>query len=946
MTGVRIGVLGPVTAALDGRPVALGGPRQRAVLAALVAARGRLVGQDALIEQAWEHRPAPSAATLHSYVAALRRALEPGRAARGSARVLVREGTGYALRLAPQRVDAEQFTVLAGRGERLLGADRPEAAAAVLTEALALWRGAAYAEFAEQAFAVPEAARLEGLRRAVQEDLFSAELALGRHAAVVADLGKYTAEQPLSERGWELLALALYRSGRQADALEALRTARRLLAEELGVDPGPSLRRLESALLAQDESAAPPPRRAAVRPAVVPPPRRGGNLPIPLTGLIGRDGARDRLAALLDAHRLVTLTGTGGIGKSRLAVEVARARTDEDGPWLVELADLEGADTPLLLARIAEALGIRDAVSAERLAQVLGGRRLLLVLDNCEHVLAPAAECVAQLLSRCAGVRVLATSREPLGVAGELVWPLDPLTAGEAVELFVARASTALAGWTPSERERAVAERICRELDGLPLAIELAAVQCRLLSLEQIEEALHDRFAVLVGGPATGPARHRALQSAVECSHRLLDGREREVFHRLSVFAGGLDLDAAAAVCGGPVLAEVTALVRKSLLAVEPDTHPRRYRMLETLKEFARRQAEPSLLADAQAAHRLRVLERAESAEEQLLGARAGSATERTARDQPEIRAAFASALLAGDSAFALRLGGALTRFWYRWGHVSEGLGWLRAALEMSGPQAPARERARALIGVAALSYLVGDFATAAGSAAEAVESARRAGDAAVEAQALGYRALFGALRGAAGAMADARSAVELARAAGPSWVRAEALMVLGMLLRFGGEEERARAVLIESIEVARGCGFGFVESSSAWLVMKSDLDAGRAGRALASGLDILRVLEEDRDATAWLVIAHTTAAALACAGHPAEGAALLGVVAGRGERIGFSPIALDPVDGPRHAALVRGALSEAEFAHHVERGRQLSAAGVAGLFAGVGAGCPDSGGR
>ncbi|MFD8480458.1 BTAD domain-containing putative transcriptional regulator [Kitasatospora sp. NPDC059673] len=964
MSSLRIGVLGPVTAAVNGRPVALGGPRQRAVLAALVAARGRLVDQDALIEQAWERQRLPSATTLHSYVAALRRALEPRRAARGSAEVLVREGTGYALRLAPERVDAERFTLLAGRGERLLSADDPEAAAGVLAEALALWRGAAYAEFAASAFAMPEAARLEGLRLSAQEDLYSAELARGRHTAVVADLGKHTAEQPLSERGWELLALALYRSGRQADALETLRTARRLLAEELGIDPGPSLRRLESALLTQDESVAPPPPRAAALPhpattafpppraaaappyPASPPPRRGRNLPIPLTAMIGREDARDRLAALLDEHRLVTLTGPGGIGKSRLMVEAARARTDEDGPWLVELADLEGADTPLLVARIADVLGIRDAVSAERLAEVLGERRLLLVLDNCEHVLAPAAECATRLLSRCAGVRVLATSREPLGVSGELVWPVDPLPAAAAVELFVARASAALAGWTPSDAERVVAERICRELDGLPLAIELAAVQCRTLSLEQIEEALHDRFAVLVGGPATGPARHRALESAVECSHRLLDERERAVFHRLSVFAGGLDLDAAAAVCGGPVLAEVTALVRKSLLAVEPGTHPRRYRMLETLKEFARRQGEPSLLAAAQAAHRAWVLGRAESAETQILGGQAGAATERTVRDQPEIRAAFTSALLAGESSYALRLGGALTRFWYRWGHVTEGLGWLRAALEMSGPQAPARARARASIGVAALSYLVGDFGTAAEAAAEAVELARRAGDATVEAQALGYRALFGALGGAAGALADAQGAVELAQAVGPPWVRAEALMLLGMLLRFGGEEERARAVLTESIEVARGCGFGFVMSSSAWLVMKSDLDAGRTEQALCAGLDILRVLEEDRDTTAWLVIAHTTAAALARSGQPAQGAALLGVVARRGERIGFTPTALDPVDGPRYAELVRGALPEGDFAYHVERGRRLSAAEAAELLAGVRTCCSDSAGR
>ncbi|WP_411574610.1 AfsR/SARP family transcriptional regulator [Streptomyces fradiae] len=951
---LRIGVLGPMTAVVDGRQVPLGGPRQRAVLAVLVAARGRPVTQEALIARAWDGGDPPSPATLHSYVAALRKALEPGRTAGRAARVLIREHSGYALRTDPRGVDAERFTALAARGGELLRAGDPERAAAALEEALALWRGPAYADLAGASFAAPESARLHGLRRSAQEDLFAAELARGRHAAVVGDLEKHAAEEPLAERGWELLALALYRAGRQGDALAALRRARRALAEELGVDPGPSLRRLEAAVLAQDTSlAAPVPpvggaegcgvRAGGVHgdavtggavPAGV---RHGRNLPFPLTGLVGREDEKRRVAALLAEHRLVTLTGPGGIGKTRLMLDVAHARADEDGPWLVELADLEDPDPRLVAVSVADALGIRDGESAARVAEVLGDRRTLLVLDNCEHVREAAAGLAAELLARCGGLRVLVTSREPLGLTGEAVYEVPPLTAGAGAELFLSRARAATPGWAPDEGEARAAERICAELDGLPLAIELAAAQCRVLSVEQISRALDDRFAVLVGGPGAGPVRHRALRAAVEWSHRLLTGPERAAFHRLGVFAGSFDLDAATAVRGGPVLAELAALVRKSLLTAEPGTSPRRYRMLETLKQYARRQADPAELAAAQAAHRSWVLARASAAARLMEGPHAARATERTDRDQPEIRQAFTSALLARDGAYALRLGGALMRFWYRSGHVAEGLGWLSAALELT-PDGEPGPRARALIATSALHYLKGDFATAARAASDAARHARDAGDTVIEAQGLAYRALFEGLSGTPGTARRAEAAVELARASGEPWLEAEALMVLGMLLRADGKGERAREVLTHSITLAVACGHRFVQASSSWLVMKSDLDLGRAGRALDTGLATLRALEDDQDVTGWLVIAHTTAAALARCGRPGEGAALLGAVEERGRRVGFSPELMDPVDGPRQSACVREALPPRELERRLAEGGRMKPAEVTGLLAAVAA--------
>ncbi|MFF0474018.1 ATP-binding protein, partial [Streptomyces sp. NPDC004284] len=698
-----------------------------------------------------------------------------------------------------------------------------------------------------------------------------------------------------------------------------------------GVDPGPSLRRLEAALLEQDETTATP-VPSAVDIELASPARHGRNLPFALTGFVGRERERDRVSSLLEEHRLVTLTGPGGVGKTRLALEVAHARNDDDGPWLVELADLEDPDPALLVAGIADLLGFRDATTAERLAQVLGTRRVLLVLDNCEHVLEAAARTVAHLLSHCSGLRLLATSREPLGVPGEVEYELGSLAADSARELFLARAAAAVPGWVPDGHELAAAERICQGVDGLPLAIELAAAQCRMLAVEQIAQALDDPFAVLIGGPETGPTRHQALQATVEWSHRLLRHRERDLFHRLSVFAGGFDLDAATAVGGGPVLAELTALVRKSLLTTEPGTRPRRYRMLETLKEFGRRKAAPTVLTAAQSAHRAWVLRRAEATEPLMLGADAGPAQERTTRDLPEIRAAFTSALLAGDGTYALRLGGALQRYWYRWGHIAEGLGWLRAALDMC-PEAAPGPRARALVGVSSLSYLLGDFATAARSAAEAAGHAREAGDLVTEAVTLAYRALFEGLGGAAGSAALAEASVELARTSGQPWLEAEVLMIHGMLLRMTGRSADARAVLTDSGALALACGHHFVEASSAWLLMKSDIDEGRPADALTMGLASLRILEEDGDVTSWLAGAHATAAALALLGQAEAGAVLVGVVEERGSRIGYSPVVMDPIDGPGHARAVREALPAEDFDRCRERGRAMSPAEVAELL-------------
>ncbi|MBO3750425.1 winged helix-turn-helix domain-containing protein [Streptosporangiaceae bacterium NEAU-GS5] len=917
---VRFGVLGPLRVEVADRAVGLGGPRQRAVLALLLIARGRIVSAERILSEVWEGSRPPSMTTLHGYVSELRRALEPQRAPGETARLLVREGAGYALRTPPAAVDAERFADLAARGRRALDGDDPEHAADLLGQALALWRGPAYADFDRSAFAVPDATRLEDLRAAVREDRLAAVIAAGRHAEAAGELEALVAEQPLRERGWELLVLALYRSGRQADALAALRRVRRLLADELGIDPGRGLRELEAAVLGQDPRLSPGP--ASPPPAKTAGP--SGNLPFALSGFVGRGGDLAAVAGLLESHRLVMLTGPGGVGKTRLALESARARTDADGPWLVELGDLHAPE--LLPATVAAALGLPAAASPDQLAAMLAGRDPLIVLDNCEHLLAPAAMLVHTLLARCGDLRFLCTSREPLGISGEVVYEVPPLPAAtEAAELFVRRAATQ-PGWEPEPGDEERIAALCAGLDGIPLAVELAAAQCRTLSVGQIAEALEDRFTLLVGGPAGRPDRHRTLLSTIEWSDRLLRPAERRLFHRLGVFGAGFDLEAAAAVGDvTPVLAPLSALVRKSLITVEPGTAPRRYRMLETLRQYALNALTPAESATAQERHRVWALARAESLERHLRGPQGAPMLDDLSRSQPEFRAAFASALAVGDGDYALRLGGALFWFWWRRGHVAEGLAWLSDAFA-AAPGAGVGVRARARLAVGALLYLAGQPAQAYEVVRTAADEARAAGDPVTEAIATAYVAYLGLLSGAhVDAATLARAAVDLARRTAQVWLEAETHMVRGMTLRALGDLPGADAAFKEAIAAARASGHEWVADGAAWCDMKTASDRGDGARALAIARDVLAAMDRYGDISFWLVTVHSAARALALTGRAEQAAVLMGAVEAIGGRAGVSPELMDPLDGPREAAAVREALPPGAYERHAARGRALS---------------------
>nr|WP_189179211.1 BTAD domain-containing putative transcriptional regulator [Microbispora rosea] len=670
---MRFGILGPTQARPDGeRPVPVGGPGLRALLGLLLLNAGKVVTTDRLIDGLYGARP-PDGATnaLQAQVSRLRRHLGD---------LVVREPAGYRLAVDPDEVDAPRFERLAAEGRRALDAGDPALAAELLGAALALWRGPALADVPDAPFAPAQAARLEELRLSAAEDLAEAGLALGRHRDLLPELQERAAAHPLRERTRGQLMRALYAAGRPAEALAVYEDARRVLADELGADPSAELSAIHLAVLRADPDLVPAPA----------PSRR----PVSLTPLVGRDAELDRIGALLAEARLVTLTGPGGTGKTRLAVEAAARWPGE--VCLVELAPLtDGADVP---QAVLGALGLRETAVAipssggrqstadpvTRLVSALTLRPVLLVLDNCEHVVEEAARLADRLLAACPALRVLATGREALGITGERLCPVPPLPvpppggaaedalANPAVRLFAERAAAVRPGFAlgPGELEHVV--RICRALDGLPLAVELAAARLRSLPLAQIAARLGDddpvpegdapRFALLSRGSRTAQPRHRTLRAVVEWSWDLLDEPERVLARRLTVFAGGATLEAAERVCGVPDTDGVLAsLVDKSLVEVVDD----RYRMLETIRAFcAERLAEAGESESMRKAHLAYVLDLAVAADPHLRGPGQVEWLRRLDGEHDNLQAALRRAVRAGDAATALRLLSAAAGYW------------------------------------------------------------------------------------------------------------------------------------------------------------------------------------------------------------------------------------------------------------------------------------------
>jgi predicted ATPase/DNA-binding SARP family transcriptional activator len=701
------GVLGPVAVWTgDGEAVPVPGRKVRALLAALLLREGRAVSGARLIDELWgDGLPGNPAGSLSAKVSQLRRALED--AEPGGRRLVASPPPGYRLRIDAGAVDAHRFRALTAQARRT---PDPRSRAALLSDALALWRGPAFADFADEPFVEVAAARLNEERLTALEEHAEARLRSGETGELVAELAELVAAHPLRERLRGLHMHALHLSGRPAEALDGFEALRVRLADELGLDPGPELLALHRAILARDHSV----DVAAARN------RPRSNLPAPLTGLIGRGDALAATRALLRTARLVTLTGPGGVGKTRLATEAASGLVDrfDDGVWLAELGSLAPGATPEAAAAVVmAALDVRDVAGEEkppvqRLVDAMRGRRLLLVLDNCEHVVDQAAELAGRLLRAAPELRVLATSREPLGLPGEVVSTVSPLDVPAAVQLFVARASVAAPGFALDAGTADAVAVLCRRLDGLPLALELAATRVRALGVHELVNRLDDRFRLLAAGRRGSPARQQTLQAMIEWSWELLTGPERVVLRRLAVHADGCTVDAAAQVSaedGVDVPGVLARLVDRSLVSVVHGPDGPRYRLLESVAAYcADRLAEAAETGRMRERHGRHYTALAERAEEGLYGPDQRTWLRRLDAETANMRDALDHAAKEGAGERALRLGVALTWYWFLRGRLVEAAHRLRLAATVDA-DAPVALRARAAAWRAGIELLLGE---------------------------------------------------------------------------------------------------------------------------------------------------------------------------------------------------------------------------------------------
>jgi predicted ATPase/DNA-binding SARP family transcriptional activator len=710
-TGLQFGLLGPLAAWRGGRPLALGSPQQRAVLAMLLVRRGEFVSADALVDALWpDEAPANAVQTVRTYVSRLRKLL-----ADGDASPLEGGTAGYRVPPAAGETDVEWFEALAKAARAALSEGRAGEAEALLSEALALVRGRPLEDIEDVDVVRFERERLVELGLLLQEDLAQARLDQGRHRELVSELRARVTENPERERAWAQLMLALYRSGRQVEALTAYREARRVLADEFGLEAGEELRRLERMILLQE--------RALDHDEV----GRLHGVPRPATNLIGRGDLLADVCQLVSRERLATLVGPAGVGKTRLAVETAvRLRPRfPDGIWWIDLA---AVDANGVLGAFSHTFALRDWIGGGRAEDLviarLRGTRTLLVVDNCEHVLEPIAALLGRILEATAGVHLLATSREPLRVGGEAVQQVPPLRTPaettldsdglleyDAAQLFLARSGGSLDRGRLGSDDAAAVARIVARLDGLPLAIELAAGRLRSLPLTELDRILERRLEVLAGGERTAPARHRTLETAIDWSYGLLSHDERRVLIGLAVFPGSFDTAAACAVAADdaadpetvpPLLSQ---LVDKSLLTLEAGEP--RYRLLETVRAFVRNRAGATRAFTAAAErHRDHYTALGEELFRRLLEPGLAPWLDRGFAEQENIYAALTWSLDRGEGDRALQLASALGVYWYRTSQLSEGLEFVQRALDLA--PATSRWRPRALMATAHLQLSAG----------------------------------------------------------------------------------------------------------------------------------------------------------------------------------------------------------------------------------------------
>ena len=902
-------VLGPLEVTDGGRSVPLGSGRQPLLLSCLLLRANEVVSRDQLIDALWGEQPQKTSRNaLQVLVHALRKRLGQDR--------IGTEGPGYRLRVEPGELDLERFERLFAQGRAALASGDADAAASLLRDALGLWRGPALADVAYEAFAQTDIARLEELRLVALEERVEADLALARHAELVPELEALVADHQLRERLHGQLILALYRSGRQTDALATFRRIRRALSEELGLEPGPELQELQQAILRQD---------AALR--VEPPElRTRRHLPAARTALVGRRPEVEEVGALLrsDGVRLVTLTGPGGSGKTRLALQVAHDLVDAfaDGVYFVDLAPLR--EQALVSTTIAHALGVDERSDEEvgsTLRSYLHSRKLLLLLDNFEHV-DEAAPLLGDLLAAAHGLAVLVTSRTPLRLSGEHEYRVRPLPPADAVQLFAARARAVAPGFRrPSEEADEVSD-LCRRLDCLPLAIELAAAQTRLYSAAELLEILPGRLELAGDGARDLPDRQRTLRATIDWSYELLAPGERTLFTRLAVFVGGCTGASAATICDAG-RAELASLVAKSLLYEHLGSDGSlRFSMLQTVREYALEQLEESAEADdvrrLHAAHFAAFAERfGDEAEEPDWPA--------VEEEHDNVRAAIDWSREVGAADLEIRLAAGLWLFWSVRGHLHEGRRRVEEALRNGGGGLEP-ERANALAGASWLALRLGDYEQAERRAAESLDVYRALGDERGIAGALNRMGAAVSGRGdVVRAIALQEESAALYRKLGDDHKLAVVLNNLGYRLFIQGELEQGRLLCQEALSIARRLGDRTgMQLPLINLGLAAFLE-DRYDDALTCYEEGFRLAQERGYVVPEIYALDGMAAVLAATGKAEEAAAIAAAVEAAAEATG---VFVEPFEQQIHEQTVetaRQTLSEEGFAAAWEAGRRLT---------------------
>lgn len=834
---VRLAVLGPLEVVADERPIALGGLKQRTVLAMLAVHANQVVSEVRLIDAVWPEGPPSTAAKgLHTFVFRLRRKL-------GAALPIETRAPGYTIRVRSEQTDAgcAEAALLAARVAA--GSGDYASAASALRAALSAWRGRPFEDFDGRSFAAAEIRRLDELRLGILEARFDADLALG-DLGCISELEGLVLEHPFREKFWFQLMLGLYQSGRQADSLRAYQRLRHALATDLGLEPGPELRDLERAVLRHDPALLAGRTRAIACSGQVQEERTHSyrsneqvssptavteSLPLELTSFVGRTYDLDNIRKLITESRLVTLTGTGGIGKTRLAMRVVAESSDSDVAEVTVVELAPHSSNELVAKAIAEARGVREQPNSSvlvTLADQIGDLPVLLVLDNCEHLIEACAAACRELLVRCARLRIVATSRQPLELPGETIYQVPSLEAGapgqalpveavstiDAVRLFLDRAAASSRDFHLSPDNANTVIRICQTLEGIPLAIELAAARLRHMSLDEIADRLTDRLTVLTMGPARRSLRHQTIRATIAWSYDLLEASERRLFARLAVFAGGWTLAAAETVCRSTEpQAEIvdiqSALVDKSLLLADVSESPARYRMLETVRAYATEKLGSSGEEEAiRAAHLRWFVTFAERARRHVEGVDGKRWLDALEQEHANLREAMRWSLTGRAPDAGLRLAIALSKFWQMRGHVEEGVRSFEQALERASDLSPSL-RAWALLALTDVLELR-DSRSVDAPLQEALSIGRATGEVEVLAQALRSLGLRARLAGEYTASARYyEEAVAVHRASGDQKATAVVLACQGDLLFAQGDPPAARPHLEEAAELQRELG-------------------------------------------------------------------------------------------------------------------------------------------